>query len=1483
VPLWERAAQLKEEDAASDASKRWWTEDWLDGVESFGLGDYPVLCRVERTHVEFPPDPFSKIVKKDDASGATKVYFKKPKNAARDTAASQLRLAVTLRPLTPLEPPAPWEETSPSDSSASLSLPPLFSVSTFPCKLDPFLVPFGWAYARAHSLSMNQKVLIRPGGDDTKVRIDDFSSLAHNGTFRLEEKAALIRKALAYFDSVPSKNAALEKELAKHHPGDISLRDARVILDVWSRNMKGERTPEEGASSETLRFMELIRSTLPLWKSVKVMRNMYDRTKNSFSPWQLVLPASERELSSPWSLGEHSYQLDEALRVKIACLVEDIVAENTSAADLFFDPVTEEIAPSYFCAVPIGMSLSNIAQRLESKGRKCYYRSVDAVISDVTSIVDACLLYNNPEAEVVREAANLVALMKQRIARVIHEHYQEIKDARRIDNQRRLLVLQRSKPTGAGESLKSSAIVLTTLRKPFKEPLYRDWLEQVRPECAERSSPSTVCSAGDDTTAPFTAFCPQVGDCVLYSRELHDRFVKGHYPSLEADQCVLPNLESIRGAFSAVEQQSSAGSRSGDEWAKGTVVWARPAFPKVPSKQSKEDANTFCTMSTLLALGIQFRDNADMCVIHWRPCLFHFDNAPTKSVCPGCSLSARESFLRLESESPLAIGDSNAGEDNQTVTGALSPSSRQSIDRCINLLKKRCLKDIPPSFTDPQLTKESVRAGYKTPVTKVGKGSLPVFDELFCSSSTSATNATPPGISIHGTRGVSVKPPKENPSVETLKDAGFLPVWASKLAGGSVDDAMLQQAGTILPSPKLCLELIQLRLRNGYYRHEAALENDLAEAYLCTAFMMLSGAATRKRSPVSVRRVARSLSSKKENVVDNANIDAKLKDEETEWVQRIRNVRELYSAALVSVSDTIHTERVFGLVAPSQAKPVQEAQDPDSNRAAARHKITYILRSIYRDECLNAFGDAQEWGLPMMKLTIKCNGEPLTFDSKTHSVSVSPLQAQLAVAAGAEKLWNVKIVCGGQPVSFGSVSLVENQKAQARSKKVRAPNIYFGPDVYERNDTLSRLFFGRLGRTDACARCQAYKRSMMVCRVARRHSNLDFDWFSSMPGGISHIDDLLKTLRTLEDESAGVDTGERVEESENGVVATEENEVDEEDLADGKGVNDASNTNDIDENDAEGANKEEEGGNNDAGVTLQVADPRDPREFSNKAEMALQLAKEVLVEIKHFAEAPVRLSKEFIEEAFPVDEGDGHYLYCIICGRSGNLLCCDGCPNVVHPECVGLADLPDGDWFCQECDTKDTAQPANGEGDEGATQETKQEVLPFGRVECDFDRLDRVTTILDELRSSRPTQKKKKGKKNGNQGDDDDEEEEEEDDDAVEAAENDRGSRRKRPVEEDDSDEEEEDEQPSRKRRRRKGKEVDDPFEILSATTLDFLRSIGITTADDLLSVRTADLAFKLVRWRRQEGMSKLKGSGPSASVSAWKTAVHNKMQEMGL
>ena len=44
--------------------------------------------------------------------------------------------------------------------------------------------------------------------------------------------------------------------------------------------------------------------------------------------------------------------------------------------------------------------------------------------------------------------------------------------------------------------------------------------------------------------------------------------------------------------------------------------------------------------------------------------------------------------------------------------------------------------------------------------------------------------------------------------------------------------------------------------------------------------------------------------------------------------------------------------------------------------------------------------------------------------------------------------------------------------------------------------------------------------------------------------------------------------------------------------------------------------------------------------------------------------------------------------YCEICDDGGDLLCCDGCPVAYHKDCIQLRDIPEGNWYCPECNAK---------------------------------------------------------------------------------------------------------------------------------------------------------------------------------------------------
>jgi hypothetical protein len=169
------------------------------------LGDYPIICRVERTHNEFPEDPYAKeksITTKDDSTGGGDMAIMSWSKAAARTLSPavaeakkkngmcpQIRLAVTLRPLSPVVAPDNINVSSPLSSSSQststsyrLELAPNFTIVTCPGKCEPFLVPFCWGYTTFHTLSIGESVWIQRSVNDDHNEDDSDTKKAGRST-----------------------------------------------------------------------------------------------------------------------------------------------------------------------------------------------------------------------------------------------------------------------------------------------------------------------------------------------------------------------------------------------------------------------------------------------------------------------------------------------------------------------------------------------------------------------------------------------------------------------------------------------------------------------------------------------------------------------------------------------------------------------------------------------------------------------------------------------------------------------------------------------------------------------------------------------------------------------------------------------------------------------------------------------------------------------------------------------------------------------------------------------------------------------------------------------------------------------------------------------------------------------------------------------------------------------------------------------------
>lgn len=66
--------------------------------------------------------------------------------------------------------------------------------------------------------------------------------------------------------------------------------------------------------------------------------------------------------------------------------------------------------------------------------------------------------------------------------------------------------------------------------------------------------------------------------------------------------------------------------------------------------------------------------------------------------------------------------------------------------------------------------------------------------------------------------------------------------------------------------------------------------------------------------------------------------------------------------------------------------------------------------------------------------------------------------------------------------------------------------------------------------------------------------------------------------------------------------------------------------------------------------------------------------------------------------------------YCFVCNDGGNVICCDGCTNVAHLNCLKMKSEPTGDWHCQQCLTK-----IQQKGSTRGTRKASQQVVSQSR------------------------------------------------------------------------------------------------------------------------------------------------------------------------
>lgn len=410
VPLEDEPEETDLDEEAALEAEPWWSKDWLNGIDS-DLGRYPILCRIEQSHAEFPQDPHKKKV--DKHGNVTWIISQ---TSASRMPKEPIRLCLKLKPLTPVMPPVA------KGDSHKLPLPPKFSVVTFPSsEAQSFLIPFAEAFAKYHSLGVGDTVAGLMNG-----KVAQIASLGENfGSFQLADKVKEIRGLLQQLEK--GDTSSVGKCLGIDSASLLYEEDVSFLVEALHLFMENESLDDQGEIENlaTLSLLDILRSCFPLFNGIGIRREAFHRKISYVSAWDLdhkkkpsgSFGESLRDLCHRHlARGVQSY-LPMPLRVRIRYLILDFLESRPEAAG-FSKAIALEDAPSYNCAVPVAMYFDRILARLNN-GKNCeniYYTSVESILSDIQAVMINCRVYNSRDSPLVTVCSSLVPALKKSVA-----------------------------------------------------------------------------------------------------------------------------------------------------------------------------------------------------------------------------------------------------------------------------------------------------------------------------------------------------------------------------------------------------------------------------------------------------------------------------------------------------------------------------------------------------------------------------------------------------------------------------------------------------------------------------------------------------------------------------------------------------------------------------------------------------------------------------------------------------------------------------------------------------------------------------------------------------------------------------------------------------------------------------------------------------------------------------------------------------------
>mmetsp|Transcript_36975 Transcript_36975/g.89753 ORF Transcript_36975/g.89753 Transcript_36975/m.89753 type:complete len:2489 (+) Transcript_36975:912-8378(+) len=1646
----------------NDLPNLWWTDDWVNdlndnqGKKKKGpsISDYPIVCRVERVHNEFPHDPYAgqkKVTKTNDGTvinytGPARVHPTTSRSKKKLAKSAHAHLCALLKPLTPILPPGvvptdPYVQEEKADgagdddvdgrasrsnktsvtskfssSTSGLSIPPSLTAVVFPSSTAsaPFIVPFCWGYAMHNSLTVDEPIWT-PGGNTFsagkgtiteikssafKIKVDEtddgdkevsggVDSSDNSTGFSIDDKLDEVEALLTRLQSRGPLAKSVEDELASNGiPIEIPVREVCAILDFLSKLAAERRAtskplaaPKDKTSLSSsnekgrqalLSIADLILWTLPSRNSISISLESNHRLTRRTSCWKLYT-LQPTDLSRSFQNGLLG-TLDSVIREKAEMCIDEFLKDNENAY-IFVPPITEEAAPSYYLAVPVGMHFGRIMARLKANSHgQCYYRSIEAVQFDLQAITDNCCLYNAPDSEIALLSADYVQECKRMMSDIVNQH-------ERANNQNEMTSVLSSTPKTITNGKRPRFPY--NLNTPFSAAIDKEWLGRIAPDGtadpASKNIKINLIKNEINISDHLQSWVPQCGDTVLYSRSRHLTFVTTNADSLSPPQQTVQKIgvNSDEDDNQATERECDDGDddASNEErnsalasnqvdgepkdpsdaptqeeiessWLEAMVVAVRPTFPKKTDKPT-----SFVTTKPILVIELNLRyswSKQDTILVSWRPSEESF-------ILP--TWLAGNTEPRIPADTPLSGVESN-----------LPSSSLELMGQCFNFLKSRVMEGIAPELINPdEVLSNAVRGIVSGPPSN----KLPSFEDILVCKSVDSKKAT---------TGLSKKLHVGGLAKERLASLNYLPLWMKpekKLAGkkpaekksggtkpGKATNAKQKQVNRpltskngkstkvkqkpanatpdaktgkatkgkqkqvnrrpyyemMLPVHTLSLELIRLRIINGYYRHALAVVSDISESYVSSVLFLLHKHAKRTKDALSIRTIAKYLKSPQGNGLlpkfsrkrkefgkaSTSSLDAKSEgppddftSEEKKVVVQIHSIRMLHAVAMACVTDTAKVQRLFFLLPKDVDKPPEEEQPivvpTTTNRTAEEIKaiqtIRNLLLAVQRDRADNKTKFAKTG---IFKLRIKCDRKVVTENGFVENLKDGRFMFEPSSTIArieSPEIKNVRVsirvgdelICGARSANMTATKFILPKGVEGQSF------IELDHDDFEENDDFTTAIFTKERRRSPCLRCQAKGNGLFHCRVMKGHSNIDFAFDDHFKGSGGLKKSLL--LPWTKDSPQ--------EENVNG----SKNE-------DHDGQSDSDEEKDEDENNPDKENQTDESWEKRA---------EDARIQADKSRKAAELAGYLFSQAQLMADEEVKLSQEFIDDYFPKDE-EGMYTYCSICGLSGDVICCETCPVVMHPKCIGFDEIPEDDWFCPRCvtdgkddekvpsqdpgkrprrrtatdskadysDPKPDSNVLPDDGKEGKSDSSANDPAdaPVGITQVIIltPASESTSTLkIKIIHPSSPSSSLKAAPKPELKTEEDIEQKQEELDNLLEELIGHRekldGLDPKKKAREEGKSSGKKAEPVARKRGRPARDPSDNPIENLPLMGRRFCADIGVTSADDFLDTPSSELTQKFIEWREEVGERPLHGSGPSAYISMFKAQVRQEIE----